>query len=61
MHPLLFKLFGFPLPTYGAAMALGFFVAILLSKRQAEKQGVSVSHLLNLSLVIFISAILFSA
>lgn len=39
MHPVLFELFGYPVHTYAAMMALGFVVGIFLAARYGERVG----------------------
>ena len=61
MKPTLFtiELFGRELPyhSYGAMLALGFLVGIVVSMLNGRKDGVKGENIINLSLLIIISAI----
>ena len=61
MKPTLFtiELFGRELPyhSYGAMLALGFLVGIIIAILNGRKEGVKGEHVINLSLLIIISSI----
>ena len=61
MKPTLFtlELFGRELPyhSYGAMLALGFLVGIIIAMLNGKKEGVKGEHIINLSLLIIVSAI----
>ena len=48
MRPFL-DLYGFVLPFYGLAMAVGYLVGVLLAARTAERHGISFNRVLDLS------------
>jgi phosphatidylglycerol:prolipoprotein diacylglycerol transferase len=49
MHPVLFRLGPLVLPTYGAAIAAGFFLFTMLAARGARRQGIVIDRVLDLS------------
>jgi phosphatidylglycerol---prolipoprotein diacylglyceryl transferase len=58
MHPTLIQLGELGLHTYGVSIAVGFVVAILLGVRSAQRQGISVERILDLSFWILVSSLL---
>ncbi len=57
MHPILIDL-GFPIHTFGVLMGTGFLVGILLSMREAKRQGLDPDEIFNLSFWIMVSGVL---
>ena len=58
MFPVLFRWGGFSLHAYGLFIAVGFLLGIGLALKEARRQGLSGERLLDLSLVIIISAMI---
>jgi phosphatidylglycerol---prolipoprotein diacylglyceryl transferase len=58
MHPILFKIGPIEIHSYGFALAVSFLLGIFMSMRRAKKQGVDPNFIMDLSVVIVISAIL---
>lgn len=58
MHPVLFKLGALEIRAYGLMLALSFLLGIYLSVYRAKKQGVNPNHIMDLSVIIIISAII---
>lgn len=58
MHPVLIRIFGIPIYSYGLFLALAFLVCIILILRRAVMAGIAPHHILDLSLYIIISGIL---
>ena len=58
MFPTLFRWGGFSLHAYGLFIAVGFLLGIALALKEARRQGLPGERLLDLSLVIIISAII---
>jgi len=57
MHPILFKIGPVTLYSYGALVATGFIVALLVALNQAKKQNISKENILDIGFYILISAI----
>ncbi len=57
MYPRLFKIGPYTQHTYGVILVGAFIVAILLAMRRAKKEGIPPARILDLSLVIVISAL----
>ena len=57
MHPILLKIGPIQLYTYGAFLATAFVLAIYLSMRSAEREGVSPGMIADLGIVVILSAI----
>ena len=57
MYPVLFKLGPIVIHTYGALVALGFLIGIMLAVKRAGKENISPDIILDLSLYILISGI----
>lgn len=49
MHPFLFQIGPLALPSYGAAIAAGFFLAVLLAARGGRRIGIGADKILDLS------------
>ena len=58
MHPVLFHLGGFEVPSYGVALSLAFIVGFLVARRRAIARGIDDERLLDVSLVIFFTSLL---
>lgn len=57
MYPVLVKIFGIPIYTYGLLVALGFFTGIILIKHEAIRVGEDPETLMELSFYSILSAI----
>ena len=57
MHPILFKIFGFPIGTYGLLLTAGFFLALALAKYLGRKDGVSADGLSDLAVTLLLAGI----
>ena len=58
MHPSLFKIGPIEIHSYGFSLAISFLVGIFFAMYRAKKQGVDPNKIMDLSVVIVISAIL---
>jgi phosphatidylglycerol:prolipoprotein diacylglycerol transferase len=58
MHPILFRLGSFPVGTYGLLLALAFFAALALAKRQARLEGLDPEAVAELSITLLLAGIL---
>ncbi len=57
MHPILFRIGSFEIRSYGFMLALSFLFGIYVATRRAKKNGIDPNHILDLSVLIIISAI----
>lgn len=57
MHPVLFHVGSFLIPSYGAFSALGVLVALFLAQRTARIAGVSTAQIWNLSVIALFAAL----
>ncbi len=57
MQPVLFKIGAFELRGYGLMLALSFLLGIMLAVHRAKKRDVNPNHVMDLSVIILISAI----
>lgn len=57
MQPVLFKVGAFELRGYGLMLALSFLLGIMLAVHRAKKRDVNPNHVMDLSVIILISAI----
>ncbi len=57
MHPVLFKIFNFPIHTYGFMLALSFLFGIWLSAWRAKKMGLNPDVIADVGFWIILSAI----
>ncbi len=57
MHPTLFHVFSFPVPSYGTMLALSFLSGILLSMYFAKQRGLSPDAVSDAGLYLIVSAI----
>lgn len=58
MHPVLFRLGSFPIGTYGLMLALAFFAALALAKRQARLEGIDPEAIAELSITLLLAGII---
>lgn len=58
MHPILVKICGIPLYSYGLMLAIAFLVCVMLALRKAVSIGIAPHHILDLSLYILVSGIM---
>ncbi len=58
MHPILFRIGSFPVGTYGLMMALAFFSALALAKRQGRLDGLDPQAITELSVNLLLAGIL---
>ena len=58
MHPVLFELFGFQIPSFGVMMALGFVLGLALSSWIAKHKGLAPDRLLEVAPWLILSAVL---
>ena len=58
MHPILFKIAGFPIGTYGLLLTIGFFLALALAKRQARMDGIEPEHISDLAITLLLAGII---
>ena len=55
MYPQLFRLFGGGLHTYGVLIAVGFLLAVVVTARQARREGTDPDRLLDLGFWLLVS------
>lgn len=58
MHPILFEIGPFPVRSYGFALALSFFLAIVLSLKRAKRFQIPPQLIMDLALVVLVTALL---
>ncbi|MDD5674545.1 MAG: prolipoprotein diacylglyceryl transferase [Chitinivibrionales bacterium] len=58
MHPILFKIFGFPIHSYGFMLALSFLFGIALASWRAKKMGLDSSVIADVGFYIILAAII---
>ncbi len=58
MHPVIFRIFGFPIHSYGLMLALAFLFGIYLLGRQAKEFGDSPDHASNIAIWVLIPAMI---
>ena len=58
MHPVLVRIFGIPIYSYGFMLAVSFLVCIVLMLRRSPRAGIAPHHILDLNLFIIIAGIL---
>jgi len=54
MHPVMFRVFGFPIHSYGVMLALAFLAAITVTTRGAKKWGENPDHVSNMALWVLV-------
>lgn len=57
MYPTLFKIGNFELRSYGVALAISLLLAIWISLKRAPRFGVMQKSVLDIALIIMVSAI----
>ena len=57
MHPILFRLGAFEVRSYGVMLALSFLIGITIAVKRARKKNVNPDHIMDLSVLLIISAI----
>jgi phosphatidylglycerol:prolipoprotein diacylglycerol transferase len=57
MHPTLFHIFSFPVPSYGTMLALSFLTGIIASMYLARRRGLNPEAVSDMGLYVIISAI----
>lgn len=57
MHPVLFRIGALEIRSYGLLLALSFLIGIYFSIFRAKKRGVDPNHIMDLSVILIISAI----
>lgn len=58
MHPVLFHIGAFIIPSYGAVAALGVLAALFLAQRTARVAGINAAQIWNLSVLALFAALL---
>ena len=58
MYPELFRIFGFPINTYGVFLALAFLCAILITVKLAERDGLPRDRIYDLSLWMLLASLI---
>jgi phosphatidylglycerol:prolipoprotein diacylglycerol transferase len=57
MHPVLFRIGTFEVGTYGLILALGFFAALALAKRQAKLDGIPGEAVSDLAMTVLLAGL----
>ncbi|MCL2220358.1 MAG: prolipoprotein diacylglyceryl transferase [Chitinispirillia bacterium] len=57
MHPTLFHIFSFPVPSYGTMLAISFLTGIFVARHIAKKRGLDPDVIYDLGLYVIIAAI----
>lgn len=57
MHPILFELFGFPIPSFGVMMALGFLAGLYWASKRAEQMSENPDAFIEFAPWLIISAV----
>jgi phosphatidylglycerol---prolipoprotein diacylglyceryl transferase len=58
MHPIMFKIFGFPIHSYGLMLALSFLFGIWFAGRRAKKSGLDPNVIADLGFYVILAAII---
>ena len=58
MHPTLFQLGDWPVPSYGVAIALGFLAATLMGARTGQRQGLGAERILDMAFWMLIGGLI---
>lgn len=58
MYPELFRIFGFPINTYGVFLALAFLCAIVITVKLAERDGLPRNKIYDLSLWMLLASLI---
>jgi len=57
MHPTLFQIFSFRVPSYGAMLALSFLIGIFVARHIAKKRGLDPDVIYDLGLFVIVAAV----
>lgn len=57
MHPVVFRVFGRDIPSYGAMLVLGFLAAIWFAARRAGRYGMDKEKVLDLGILLLIAGV----
>ena len=57
MHPVLFNIFSFPVPSYGMMLALSFLTGIFIAAHRAKKAGLNPDTVSDMGLYVIIAAV----
>lgn len=57
MHPVLFRIGALEIRSYGLMLALSFIIGIYFSTKRAKSRGIDPNHIMDLSVILIISAI----
>lgn len=58
MHPILIKIYGIPIYSYGFFLAMAFFVCLIMIMRRAMSIGIAPHHILDIGLYIIIFGVI---
>ena len=58
MHPILIEIGRFKIYSYGAMLALSFWVGIVLAAKRAGKRGIKEDHIYDMSIVLILAAVI---
>lgn len=58
MHPILFHIGSFHVPTYGFLVSLGVLVGLWISVRNSEKEGINPDHAWNFGIMVVLCGII---
>ncbi len=58
MYPILWKIGGFTLHTYGVLLAIGFFLAVYIALKEARRVNISPTIVMDLAFYVLISALI---
>lgn len=58
MYPILVRIYGIPIYSYGFFLALAFFICLVLIMRRALSAGIAPHHILDLGIYLIISGII---
>ncbi|MGD1049089.1 MAG: prolipoprotein diacylglyceryl transferase [Candidatus Krumholzibacteriaceae bacterium] len=57
MHPILIEIGRLKIYSYGAMLALSFWIGIVLAARRAGKRGINPDHIYDMSIVLILAAV----
>ncbi len=58
MFPVLLKIDSFTLHTYGVLLASGFFIALILARREARRAGIDPTLVMDLAFYLLLAALI---
>lgn len=58
MHPVLVEIGRFRIYSYGAMLALSFWVGIIIAAKRAERRGIKQDHIYDLSIILILAAVI---